>query len=118
MDVKLFRKISRYLELNGIELGAGSAMGLAAAKVGFPIRHDPVDRIAFFKDRIERQRIKKGQVDPEEKLVYFEKQQKLEFPKYSIPEKILVKSSKYIQDSLRSLRLKIKTLGNFNFYYR
>ncbi len=115
--IKLFKKISRYLELNGIETGAGSAMGLAAAKVGFAVRHDPVDRISFFKDRIELERIKSGQVDREDKLVYFEKQQSLEFPQYSIPKKIVVKLSKYIKDLVRSIRLRIHTLSDFSFYY-
>ncbi|RMF26488.1 MAG: hypothetical protein D6756_03635, partial [Cyanobacteria bacterium J083] len=116
--IQLFRKISCYLELNGIHIGAGTAMGLAAAKVGLPVRHDPVDRIIFFKDRIERQRIKNGQVDPQEKLRYFEKQQKLEFPQYSRGEKILIKASKHIKDLRRLIDLKINALGDFNFYYR
>jgi hypothetical protein len=115
---RLAEMISRYLELNDIKIGSGSAMGLAAAKVGFPVRHDPIDRFAYFKDRIEKIRIEKGQVDPNEKLAYFQTQQQLEFPKYSGIRKVFVKVNKLIKNFIRSIQLKFDTLSNVNFYYR
>jgi TusA-related sulfurtransferase len=116
--LKQWETIGRYFEVNGIYAGEGNAIGLAAAKVNFPVRFDSVDRFSFFKDRIERVRIKKGQVNPQDKSIYFEKQKQLEFPKYTRVEKILVNLSNRIGTLFRLVRLKIISLNNFSFYYR
>ncbi|MCU0537786.1 MAG: hypothetical protein MUD14_28195 [Hydrococcus sp. Prado102] len=116
--LKQWEIIGRYFELNGIYAGEGNAIGLAAAKADFPVRFDSVDRISFFKDRIERVRIKKGQVNAQEKSIYFEKQKQLEFPNQSIFEKILSKTNNRIGYLFRLVYLRVISLKNFNFYYR
>lgn len=116
--LKWFEMISRHLELNGVSIGPGSAMGLAAAKVGLPVRQDTMEGISFFDDRIERVRISKGQADPNEKLMYFEKLKTLKYPKRQPLEKLAVKLGKKIGHLDRSVRLRLDTLRNFDFYYR
>lgn len=114
---KQWETIGRYFELHGIYAGEGNAIGLAAAKADFPVRFDSVDRFSFFKDRIERVRIQKGQVNAQEKSIYFEKQKQLEFPNNSRVEKTLTKLSNRIGYLFRLIRLKIISLNNFSFYY-
>ncbi|MEG3436916.1 hypothetical protein V0288_07270 [Pannus brasiliensis CCIBt3594] len=116
--VRLFEKISRYLEINGIEIGAGSAMGVAARKVGFPVRWSPEERIVFFKDRIVKYKIERERFQPDKKIqACLQLQGELEFPRYSWPQKILTKLNKIKRESARSLRLKINSLSDLEFYY-
>jgi len=113
-------KIAFYFELNKFYIGEGNAMGLAAAKAGFPVRHDTMDGFDFFKDRIEKVRIQKGEAEPNEKLVYFERHKMLEYPNRSLLSKIWGKLGigKFFRKAYPSLRLIIVTLKDFNFYYR
>lgn len=112
------RKISYYIELNGVNIGIGSAMGLAAKKVGFQIRRDPMEGISFFDDRIEKVIISKGEATPNEKLVYFETLKKLKTPERALFNKIGFKISKKMVNLERSLRLRLATLSQFDFYYQ
>ena len=107
-----------YFELNGIYDSEKSAIGLAAAKAGLPVRWDAIEGISFFKDRTELVKIKKGQSDPKEMSSYFEKQKMLEYPKRAILKKLAVKLAKNFGYVYRSLRLRSETLKNFDFYYR
>lgn len=116
--LKQWQILAYYFELNGVYDGEGNVMGLAAAKVSFPVRFDQVDRISFFKDKIEKVRIKKGQVDSSEKLIYFEQQKQLEFPQKSIYNKVVTKLNKFIAYVYRSAHLRLLCLKDFNFYYR
>ncbi|HBB31061.1 MAG TPA: hypothetical protein DDZ80_28790 [Cyanobacteria bacterium UBA8803] len=116
--LEYWKIIAHYLEFNGIYQGEGNAIGLAAAKAGLPVRFDSQDRIKFFKDRIEKVRIEKGQVDPHEKLKYFELQKQIEFPQYSLLVKIANKVNGQFNYLYRLLILKILALRDFNFYYR
>jgi hypothetical protein len=112
-------KLATYCELNGIHNDPAFAMGLAATKVGFAVRHDVMEGLDFFDDRIEAVRIAKGQSDPEAKKVYFEMQKKLEYPHRSTPQKIMRKLGKFIDYGYQSTRLKTTTLlKDFDFYYR
>ncbi len=87
--------------------------------MGFPVRHDVMEGLYFFDDRIEAVRIAKGQSDPEAKKVYFERQKKLEYPHRSISQKIMIKFGKFIDYGYHSTRLKITTLiEDCDFYYR
>jgi len=117
--LKQWEKLATYCELNGIHDAPAFAMGLAATKVGFPVRHDVMEGLDFFDDRIEAVRIAKGQSDPEAKKVYFEMQKKLEYPHRSIPQKIMRKIGKFIDYGYQSTRLKTTSLLKyFDFYYR
>jgi len=114
----LFEKIAYFLELNGVKIGAGCAMGLAGAKTGFPVRWDLMEGVVFFDDRIERVRIAKGQADPEKTRIYFEQQKARKSPKHNLLQKLAVKISRACQDFYRTLRLRIDALADLGFYYR
>ncbi|HEY9598260.1 MAG TPA: hypothetical protein V6D33_11380, partial [Cyanophyceae cyanobacterium] len=78
------KRISYYIELNGVNIGIGSAMGLAATKVGFPVRRDPMKGISFFDDRIEKVKIFHGKANPDDKKAYFETLKKLKTPERTL----------------------------------
>ena len=117
--LKQWEKLATYSELHGIYNAPAFAMGLAATKVGFPVRHDVMEGLDFFDDRIEAVRIAKGQSDTEAKKVYFEMHKKLEYPHRSISKKIMRKIGKFIDYGYYSTRLKLTTfIEDFDFYYR
>jgi hypothetical protein len=120
--LKQFEMNARYLELNGVYRGCGTAMGLAAAKVGLPVRHDIMEGIEFFDDRVELTRIKDGQADPQDKLMYFEKQKSIQSQDCSLFDKVVNKTIKPLTKKMRYFyhlgRTKIITLNDKDFYYR
>ncbi|MEB3884269.1 hypothetical protein [Lyngbya sp. CCY1209] len=101
-----WQKLALYAELHQHHKHPAYAIGLAAAKVGFPIRHDTMEGIDFFDDRIEKVRIAKGQSDPEAKKMYFEVQKKIENSNSSIFDKIVRKITKNIEYIYHSVRLR------------
>lgn len=112
-------KIALYAELNGIHNEPAYSIGLAAAKADFPIRHDVMEGLDFFDDRIEKIRISRGLSTPNAKLAYFETQKKIEKSPRSIGDKITSKIRKVIDYYYHYMRLMIKTARkDFNFYYR
>lgn len=116
--IKQWEEIAYYFELNGLYDSEGNAIGLAAAKAGLSVRWSEMPGIDFFKDRTELVRIQKGESDMKEMSIYFEQQRMLEYPKYSLGEKIFLKLSQRLGYIYNLVRLRIITLKNFNFYYR
>ncbi|MEB3282567.1 MAG: hypothetical protein VKK42_26980 [Lyngbya sp.] len=102
-----WQKLALYAELHKHHKHPAYAIGLAAAKVGFPIRYDTMEGLDFFDDRIETVRIAKGQSDPEAKQKYFEEQKKIEHSNSSIVDKIIRKIAKKIEYIYHSVRLRI-----------
>lgn len=114
-----WEKISLYAEVNGLHKHPAYAMGLAATKANFPIRHDVMAGVEFFDDRIEKIRISKGESSAKEKLEYFETQNKIENARNSIFKKIVKKINKSVEYFYHSIRLKATTmLSDYDFYYR
>jgi hypothetical protein len=113
--LQVWEQLGQYFELQGIYGGEGHTIGLAAAKVGFPIRHDEMENFNFFKDKVERIRIQKGQSDPNETISYFEIRKQISRKNSSIPYKIIKKIDRQIAFFYRWVRLRIRTLKNFNF---
>lgn len=116
--IKHWETIALYCELNGFYSAEGYAIGLAAAKAGLPVRWDAMDGIVYFKDWVEQQKIKKGQANPDETLIYFQQHEAIEYHKNSLFEKLLHKLNKFIGYYYRYLRLRLAALSNFNFYHR
>lgn len=85
--LKLWGKLSYYVELNGFTSPTLS-MGLAATKLKFPVRHDKLEGLDFFDDRIETVRIANGQSDLQAKKEYFEAMRNIEQKPLSTWEKI------------------------------
>ncbi len=113
-----WERIAAYCELNKFYRGEGHTIGLAAAKAGLQIRSDPMEEISFFKDKLELQKIKQGEAEVKKNSIYFEIQQKLEYPQISIFKRVINKIRKMIMHFYRSWRLKILSLTDINFYYR
>ncbi len=116
--LKQWETIALYCELNGFYGAEGYAIGLAAAKAGLPVRWDAMDGMVYFKDWVERQKIKKGQANPGTTLIYFQQHEAIEYRQNSIFQNLARKLNKFIGYYYRSLCLRLATLSNFNFYYR
>ncbi|RCJ18955.1 hypothetical protein A6S26_27730 [Nostoc sp. ATCC 43529] len=116
--LKHWETIAYYCELNGFTCAVGYAIGLAAAKTGLAVRWDAMEDIVYFKDWVEKQKIRKGQANPEASLIYFQEHEAIEFPKRSFVKKVAMKLDRTIGYYYRSLRLRLATLSNFDFYYR
>ena len=116
--LKHWETIALYCELNGFYGAEGYAIGLAAAKAGLPVQWDAMEGIVYFKDWVERQKIKKGQANPDETLIYFQQHEAIEYRKNSIFQKLVRKLDKIMGYYYRSLCLRLTALSNFNFYYR
>ena len=104
--LKLWQDISYVFEMQRIYDGEGNVMGLAAAKAGLTVRIDSEDRFPFFKDNIERARVKMGQSDLKEKQIYFDKHKQIEYPKRTVMRKIIDKITQKAVLFYRFLRLK------------
>ncbi|MEM9923588.1 MAG: hypothetical protein AAF915_07545 [Cyanobacteria bacterium P01_D01_bin.50] len=86
--LQLWQTISYFFEMQGIYGEEGNVMGLAAAKAGLSIRFDSEDRFPFFKDNIERVRVKAGHSNLVDKQIYFDMHKEIEWPKIPIWRKI------------------------------
>ncbi|MBD2057451.1 hypothetical protein H6F88_15720 [Oculatella sp. FACHB-28] len=114
----LWGRLALYAELLGMHKHPTYAMGLAAVKTGLHIRHDVMEGLDFFDDRIEKVRIANGQSDPAAKQKYFETQQKVEQRYRSLPHKAIDKISRFFRHHYHTTRLKITTyVSDSNFYH-
>lgn len=112
--LRLWQTISYFFEMQGFYDGEGDVMGLAATKVDFPIRFDSEDRFLFFKDNIEKTRIKNGQSKLKDKQVYFDVHREIEYPQCSSWGKFINKLVQKVEFIYRLLRLRTvykKNLG-------
>jgi hypothetical protein len=113
--LRLWQTISYFFEMQGLYGGEGDVMGLAAAKAGLSIRFDTEDRFPFFKDKIEQVRINCGQSSLEDKRIYFETHEKIEYPNYSIWRRGVEKLMRRIAFLHRLLKLKYLSKKKLEF---
>ena len=113
--LNLWEKIGCFFELNGMYDGEGHTIGLAAAKFGLTVRHDPMENFDFFKDKIERVRIKKGQSDPHKNSIFFEKREDTYRNSLPLINKIIAKITRKIMFYYRYLHLRIITRKGLEF---
>ncbi|MBE9082509.1 MULTISPECIES: hypothetical protein [unclassified Tolypothrix] len=116
--LKHWNNIALYCELNGFYGAEGYAIGMAAAKAGLQVQWDAMQGIVYFKDWVQRQKIKKGQANADDTLIYFQQHETIEYRQSSILQKIKRRLKKFIGYYYRYLYLRIVSLNNFNFYYR
>ena len=109
--LQLWDKLAIYSDLHGVHKGPGNAMGLAAAKVGFPVRRDEMAGLDFFDDRVERWKIQQGKADPADKQAYFDAQNTIENSRRSLLTRAVAKARKSLEYFYHSVRLKITTAG-------
>lgn len=103
---QLWQTISYFLESQGMYDGEGYAIGFAAAKVGLDFGYDRTDWFPFFKDNIEKVRIKNGQSKFQDKKQYFEQHRQIENVPRSVPQKVWAKLKKSVVVYPRLLRLR------------
>ncbi|MGF1675378.1 MAG: hypothetical protein ACFCUV_17095 [Rivularia sp. (in: cyanobacteria)] len=117
--LKNWGKIALYAEVNGLHKHPAYAMGLATTKANFAVRHDVMEGVDFFDDRVEKIRISKGQASLKDKLEYFEAQNQIENPRHSVFKKIIKKLNKAVEYKYHLIRLKTTAmLSDYDFYYR
>ncbi len=104
--LRAWQTISYFFEINELHDGSGNVMGLAAQKVGLALQLDAADRFPFFKDNIEKVRVKQGQSSLEDKQSYFDTHLKIEYPHRRIWRKGMKKITRKMGVFYRSLRLK------------
>lgn len=113
---ELWQTISYFFEMQGIYDGEGYAMGLAAARIGMTFDFFREDRFSFFKDNIEKVRVKNGQSSLQDKQIYFDIHKEIEYPKHSVWKKVKNKLSKQVVFYYRLFRLRIFVKQDPNFY--
>ena len=104
--LRIWELLADCFEREEIYNGEGTVMGLAAQKAGLTITIDREDKFPFFKDKIERSRIKIGQSNWQEKQQYFEKHRQIESIYSSSLNKKLDKLTTKLAFYYRKLRLK------------
>ncbi len=113
---ELWQTISYFFEMQGIYDGEGYSMGLAAARIGMPFNFFREDKFLFFKDNIEKVRVKNGQSSLQDKQIYFDIHKEIEYLKHSLWGKVKNKLSKQVVFYYRLFRLRIfvKEYPNFS----
>lgn len=101
-----WKTIAYFFEIHGIYDGSGNVMGLAAAKAGLTTQFDREDKFLFFKDNVEKERMKLGQSKLKENQHYFELHRQVEFPDRSLLKKAVMKVRKKVVFFYRLQRLR------------
>ena len=104
--LRLWKTLSYVFEMQGIYAGEGNVMGLAAAKVGLTVRCDKQDRFPMFKDNMEKERIRKGRSNLQDKYTYFKIHREIEYPQCSILRKVMDGLTRKVVVLYRWLRLR------------
>lgn len=107
--LRLWSDISQIFEKKGIYNGEGSIIGLSAAASGLTIRYDSQDRFPFFKDLIERVRIKNEQSKASEKQYLFDIHNSIEYPQRSLWKKAVDKLTEQAVFFYRLLKLQFRS---------
>lgn len=116
--LKHWETIALYCELNGFYNAEGYAIGLAAAKAGLTVRWDEMSGLIYFKDWIEKQKIKKGEVNHEKALICFQQHEAIEYRQKTIVKKLQEKLKQLIIYYRVLLYLRFIAIENFHFYYK
>ena len=103
---RVWKTLSYLFESEGLYSGEGYAMGLAASKVGLNFGFDRTELFDFFKDKIEKQKIKQGKSEPADKTKYFEEHKTIEYPQQNLMSKAISKMADKLNFYYRLLRLR------------
>ncbi len=117
--LKYWNKISIWLELHGLLHAEGFTIGLAAAKAELPLhlRGESLEQVHFFKDWLERSKLKAGKSPSAQVLACFEAHEQIEFSSTSVLDR-LTKRMKAYRKIQRLAQARFATLGEPDFYYR
>lgn len=106
--LRVWGELADEFELRGWYRNEGCVAAIAAAKAGFGFQTEYYDRFPFFKDVIERERLKSNPEAIQEKQIYFDIHKSIESPSRSLPQKALQKVSKKLQHFYRVRKLKLR----------
>jgi hypothetical protein len=114
-----WNKISIWLELYGLINAEGFTIGLAAVKAEFPLhlRGESLEQIHFFKNWLERSKLKTGNPPSDQILSCFEAHEQIEFSSSSILDR-LAKRMKPYRKIQRLVQAKLAAWIGSDFYYR
>ncbi|MEO0867051.1 MAG: hypothetical protein AAFY17_01145 [Cyanobacteria bacterium J06642_11] len=86
-----WKVLAYYFQINNIFEGEGNVMGLAAAAAGLNVGFKREDSFPFFKDVIEKERIKKGESSLDLNSPLFKTHKQIEYPHRSFSTKVVQK---------------------------
>jgi hypothetical protein len=107
--LELWGQLADEFELQGLYRNEGCVAAIAAAKVGLSFQTEYYDRFPFFKDVIERERLKSNPCAMQEKQIYFDLHKQIESPARSLPQKALNKLSKKLVHLYRVVKLQARS---------
>ncbi len=106
--LKLWGELADEFERRGLYRNEGCVAAIAAAKVGFAFQTEYYDRFPFFKDVIERERLKSAPDAIVQKQIYFEMHKSIESPPRSLGQKALQKVAKKLRHFYRVGKLNLR----------
>ncbi|MFM7426732.1 MAG: hypothetical protein ACKO7W_17335 [Elainella sp.] len=114
-----WNRISILLELYGLFNAEEFTIGLAAAKAGLPLhlRGESLEQIHFFKNSLERSKIKAGDAPSSQILACLADHEQIEFSKTSILDR-LAKRRRGYRRIQRLVQARITAWMGSDFYYR
>ena len=119
--LKLWSQMANYLELRRFGIGEGITIGLAASKAGLKIHFRSkknFEQIKYFKDRHVMYELSKVKKISEEKMKLYKEHRKIEYPQLNLPIRFFNKVKKELCISYRYARLILRTLKDFDLYYK
>jgi hypothetical protein len=106
--LQTWAELADYFEMHKLYNHEGNVIALAAAQSGFDLQIEFYDRFAFFKDKIENERIKHQQSKLEDRQIYFDIQKRIEFPARSLHQRVLQKGIKMLDRLYRLGKLRLR----------
>ncbi|MGC1310025.1 MAG: hypothetical protein WA885_22585 [Phormidesmis sp.] len=112
---QMWQSIAYYFESKGVYDGAGNVAGLAAAKSGFHLGFHRQDLFPYFKDNIQKEKIKQGTADPTLMAAEFQTHREIEYPRRAFAQKVTDKVTTTMGRSYRLLNLRLQSMQDEQF---
>ena len=111
-----WKVLAYYFQMNHIYNGEGNVMGLAAAISNFNTEFKREDTFPFFKDVIEKERIKKGKSALDINSPWFRTHHTIEYPHRNLREKVTTKLNQQLGFYYRWTKMYVAALQNTEFH--
>ena len=105
--LRYWKSLAHYFQIHKIYSGEGNVMGLAAAAAGFHTGFRRTDSFPFFKDVIEKERIKKGESALDRHASLFQIHGQIEYPQHSFSQKVIDKLQRQFSIYYRWTKLQV-----------
>lgn len=110
-----WKVLAYYFQMNNIYAGEGNVMGLAAAAAGLNTGFQREDAFPFFKDVIEKERIKKGESTLSLNAPIFKTHKHVEYPHRSFSTKVIHKLQHQLGFYYRWIKMYANATNNAEF---